>query len=127
MNTANSKSDRVVTISDLKQQVYQFVDERDWNKYHNLKNLSMSVAIEAAELMEIFQWTNEDESERALKDVAFLQRIEQEVADIIIYCLSLANVTNIDISQAVLGKIDQNKAKYPEERVKGNYRKYTEL
>ncbi len=120
-------SDESTTIIDLKNRVRDFVDERDWSKYHNPKDVAISIAIEAAELIEHFQWTDETEIERISKDPTRMAEIEQELADIVIYCLSFANAANIDVAQAVINKIEKNNVKYPAEQVKGSYTKYTEL
>ena len=119
--------DKQVSISLLKRMVKDFVEERNWGKYHNSKDIAISIALEAAELMELFQWKGQQEVLEMLKDQDKLVRVKEELADIMILCLNMANVLNIDVSQAITEKIDKNKAKYPVELVKGNYRKYTEL
>ena len=100
------------SFNNLKKVVQEFVKERDWEKFHNPKNLSMSIAIESAELMELFQWKSIEESVNGLssEDRA---NIKDEVADIMIYCLSLCNKLNIDIEEAILKKMEKNKKKYP--------------
>ncbi|MBT4511344.1 MAG: nucleotide pyrophosphohydrolase [Chloroflexi bacterium] len=120
-------SDESTTIIDLKNTVRAFIDERDWSKYHNPKDIAISIAIEAAELMEHFQWTDETEVEKIGKDPVKMAEIEQELADVVIYCFSFASAVDIDIARAVINKIEKNKAKYPAEQVRGNYKKYTEL
>lgn len=117
--------DDSTTIAELRQKVQNFVDERDWNKYHNPKDVAISIAIEAAELMEHFQWINENELDEIVKERSV--ELQDELADILIYCLSFANVVGIDISHAVTEKIQKNESKYPTEEVKGNYKKYTEI
>lgn len=97
----------MVEIEELQKLVAEFRDERDWKRYHNPRDLSMSISIEAAELLELFQWDN-----RYPKDVE-KQRLEEEVADIFIYLLSLADVSEIDLEKAVKEKIKINKDKYP--------------
>ena len=119
--------DKQVSISLLKRMVKDFVEERNWGKYHNSKDIAISIALEAAELMELFQWKGQQEVLEMLKDQDKLVRVKEELADIMILCLNMANVLNVDVSQAIAEKIDKNKAKYPVELVKGNYRKYTEL
>ncbi|MBA7543864.1 hypothetical protein ES705_36206 [subsurface metagenome] len=115
-------SDKTTTISELKEHVKRFVNDRDWTKYHTAKNLSMSIAIEAAELMELYQWVSEEEASTATTDVEKLERLKEELADILIYCLSLANTVNIDVTEAVAQKIIKNETKYPVEQVKGKYK-----
>ncbi len=119
--------DNKTSISKLRQLAQDFVDERDWNKYHNPKDLAVSIAIEAAELMELFQWMGQIEMEKMAKDDDNLLRIREELADVMILCLNMCNTLGIDLSQAIVEKIEKNKAKYPAELVKGNYRKYTQI
>ena len=119
--------DSKTNISKLRQLAQDFVDERDWNKYHNPKDLAISIAIEAAELMEIFQWTGQGEVKKMSDDKDKLMRIKEELADVMILCLNMGNTLGIDLSQAIVEKIEKNKAKYPAELVRGNYRKYTQL
>jgi len=111
--------DTVITLADLRARVRAFVDARDWNVYHTPKNLSESIAIEAAELMQEFQWLSGEQSLQALADKAHRQRVCHELADVLIYCLSLANTLDIDLSQAVIDKLAISAAKYPVELVRG--------
>jgi dCTP diphosphatase len=120
-------SDQSTTIAALKKRVKKFVDDRDWAKYHNPKDVAVSITIEAAELVEIFQWVKDTEQDKITQDSAKMQKLKDELADVMIYCVSLANVLDIDIGQAVLQKIAKNEGKYPVDRIKGNYRKYKEL
>lgn len=110
-----------VTFEKLKCIVQQFVDERDWQKYHNPKNLAMSISIESAELMEIFQWLTMEESISLKDNKAKFEKIKEEIADIIIYCISLGSILDIDLSKAILEKIEKNKSKYPTSKYKGNF------
>jgi len=112
-------NDDEVTISYLKKIVDKFVSERDWEKFHTPKNLAESISIEAAELLELFQWRNDREIETFLENPKFVNEIEEELADILIYCISFANRLNIDISRAVLSKMEKNKRKYPIDLYKG--------
>ena len=127
MNQSSEISDKKTSLGQLKQMVQSFVDERDWGKYHNAKDLAISIAIEAAELLEIFQWVREKEIENVTKDDEKRSRIEEEMADVMILCLNLPNTLDINAAQAITRKLERNRAKYPVELVKGNYRKYTEL
>lgn len=111
----------MVTFDNLKCIVQQFIAERDWQKYHNPKNLAMSISIESAELMEIFQWLTLEESISLKDNKAKFEMIKEEIADIIIYCISLGNVFDIDLSQAILDKVEKNKSKYPTSKYKGNF------
>ncbi|MFC1954561.1 nucleotide pyrophosphohydrolase [Chloroflexota bacterium] len=119
-------NDSTTTIGELKEQVKKFVTERDWIKYHTPKNLSMSIAIEAAELMELYQWTGEVPGEE-LANEKQTERLEEELADVIIYCMSFANTVGIDVATAVADKLLKNNIKYPVEKVKGKYVKYDQL
>jgi len=115
-------SDSHVVIDLLKKEVENFIRERDWEKYHNPKDISESILIEAAELLEIFQWIPTNKSlEYARKNI---EKVKNELADVLIYCLSLANVLNIDISQIVVEKLKRNREKYPVEEYYGRYEKH---
>lgn len=115
--------DTRTTLQELKDRMADFVNERDWQQFHTPKNLSMSIAIEAAELMEHFQWLTVEQSKN-LDDEA-LADIGEELADIVIYSLSLANTLKLDLSKTVLAKMDKNIRKYPKEKVRGKSHKYT--
>jgi len=127
MKKSSVTSDRKTSVYQLRQLVQNFVDERDWRKYHNPKDLAISIAIEAAELMELFQWVSEREVEKVLEEAERFTRLEEELADTIILCFNLANVLDIDVAKAVTKKVEKNQAKYPVDLVKGNYKKYTTL
>ena len=114
-------NDNHTKIDDLKKIVKQFVDERDWGQFHNSKNLSMSIAIESAELMELFQWLTKKESENALMPGELRDNAKDEIADIFIYLIAFCNQNNIDIKQAIDKKMAKNKKKYPAETFKGRF------
>lgn len=116
-------SDSQTTLQELKDRMAAFVRERDWEQFHTPKNLSMSIAIEAAELMEHFQWLTVEQS-KAL-DAAHLAAIGEELADIVIYSLSLANNLGLDLSRTVIAKMEKNIRKYPSDKVRGKSHKYT--
>lgn len=113
--------DASTTVAELRAALAAFVAERQWQVYHDAKNLSGSIMIEAAELMEHFQWVRNDELPALLQSAAEREAIAEELADVTCYVLSLANVLNIDLSAAVLGKIDKNARKYPAEKFRGRY------
>ncbi len=113
--------DQSVTVAELRKTVADFIAERDWHSYHDAKNLSMSIAIEAAELMERFQWVRTDELPALLASDAERGKIVDEVADIACYLLSFVNALDIDLSAAVRAKIAKNEQKYPVERFRGRY------
>lgn len=112
-------SDETATVSQLRQAVQAFVDERDWRQFHTPKNLAMSLAIEAAELMEHFQWLDVDESIDRGRDPARRGEIADEIADVCCYLLSLVNALEIDLSEAVKAKLIKNARKYPAEDFRG--------
>ena len=105
-------ADQITNIQELKNQVSKFTEDRNWGQFHNPKNLSMSIAIEASELMEIFQWLNGKESWEVM-DSSEAMHLKEELADVMIYCLSLANQLDIDVSAAIKEKIKKNGIKYP--------------
>lgn len=110
--------DKTTTVQELKDLVGAFVEERNWNQFHSPKNLSMSIAIEAAELMELFQWSEPI----TLLEESQEDRLREELADVVIYCLSLANAAGIDLAAAVRDKVAVNADKYPVERCLGRYK-----
>ena len=111
-------------LKELKERLRAFVAERDWDRFHSPKNLSMALAVEAAELVELFQWLTEDES-RAL-DATRRRRAAEELADVLVYLVRIADRLDIDLLQAAGEKLEQNALKYPAERVRGLARKYDE-
>lgn len=117
--------EEVVMLKDLLSEIREFNDERDWAQYHSPKNLATSVLIEAAELAEIFQWRTEEES-RNLEDTA-MKAAEEEIADVFIYLLNLADKLGIDPVEASHRKILMNAGKYPVSSSRGNSLKYTEF
>jgi len=114
--------DNQVTVKALRDMVARFVAERDWEQFHDPKSLSMSLAIEAAELMEHFQWLRTDESRRPAEAGVDLAHVAEEVADCLAYCLAMANVLDIDLSSSLDAKLDKNRRKYPADQFRGKYR-----
>jgi NTP pyrophosphatase (non-canonical NTP hydrolase) len=102
----------------------EFAAARDWEQFHSPKNLAMALIVEAAELLEHFQWLKQEESRALAPDR--LARVEQEVADIQIYLVRLADQLGIDIEKAVAAKIAINERRYPAEQVRGSAEKYNE-
>ena len=105
-------TDRNTNIQQLKDKVAKFVADRNWKQFHNPKNLSMSIAIEASELMEIFQWMREEEA-WDVNNSSESTHLKEELSDVIIYCMSLANQLDIDITVAIEDKLKKNAIKYP--------------
>ncbi len=114
-------SDTDCPVADLKREVNRFVSERDWEQFHSPKNLSMSIAIEAAELMEHFQWNTVSDARLLTRDPEKYEEVIREVADIAIYLLSLCRALNIDLSRAIGEKLKLNREKYPLEEFWGRY------
>jgi len=115
-------NDKQVTLQQLKECMAEFVHARDWEQFHSPKNLSMALAVEASELMELFQWVDTSKSLEVLH--AEREKIEQELADVLSYTLSMANTYNIDLTDAFMRKLALNAAKYPVEKAKGRSDKY---
>ncbi len=114
-------SDKNTSVLQLRQWVAEFVDQRDWNCFHAPKNLAMSIAIEAAELMEHFQWISVDESRRSADDPMRREAIRDELADVLCYAIALSNVLGIDLSEAVRSKLEKNARKYPVSEFRGRF------
>ena len=117
--------DTRTTLAELKKMVQEFVSERTWEQFHTPKNLSIKLAVEAAELMEKFEWLDNQESYDELDKER--QEIEHELADVLVVALCFANVAHIDVSKAIERKLALNKEKYPVEKSKGKRVKYTKL
>jgi NTP pyrophosphatase (non-canonical NTP hydrolase) len=111
--------DTTTTLATLKQAVRQFAAERAWEPFHSPKNLSMGLAVEAAELMEHFLWCDTEESRRVVHDPKRLGEVADEIADVACYVLNLGNVLGIDLSDAIIAKIAKNAQKYPAEKYRG--------
>ena len=102
--------------------VLRFRDDRDWRQFHTPKDLAISLSLEAAELLEVFQWSGTD-----LECRDRLGRIREELADVLSYCVLMADVCGLDLDEILNAKVDQNAAKYPVEKARGSAAKYTEL
>ena len=111
-------------VSRIQQELEKFARERDWNQFHSPKNLATALSVEASELLEHFQWLTAEQSEQL--DQATLEAISSEIADVQIYLLRLADKLGIDIESAVEAKMQENRQKYPADRVRGSAAKYTE-
>jgi NTP pyrophosphatase (non-canonical NTP hydrolase) len=120
-------TDSHATLAELKQRILAFARERDWEQFHAPKNLSMALAAEAGELMEHFLWATPEASRTVVHDAARRRRIEEELADVVIYALEFANIAGIDVAAAIEAKMAANALKYPVEKAKGRSDKYTEL
>lgn len=102
--------------------INQFRDDRDWRKFHNEKDLAISISLEASELLELFQWKNSEEVVESS-----LNEIKEELADVLIYSLMMADNLNLDVDDIIKNKLDLNERKYPVEKSRGSNKKYNEL
>lgn len=113
------------SLADLQIMIRKFCDDRDWDQFHNPKDLSISLALEAAEVMEHFQWKNE--AEMAEHVIKMKKEVGEELADVFYWVLLLANKLDIDLVDSFTKKMDKNETKYPVEKAKGSHKKYTDL
>lgn len=118
MTTIN---DRVTPVEKLKEAVRKFAVEREWEQFHSPKNLSMGLAVEAAELMEHFLWIDNEASRQIAGDVDKKRQVGEEMADVACYLLTLSYTLDIDLSSTILAKIAKNALKYPVEQVRGKF------
>lgn len=110
------------SIKELTKKIVNFRDERNWKQFHNPKDLAISVSLEAAELLEVFQWSGTDTAVDTEKKIA---KVKEELADVLIYSFLMANDLGLDIPEIVSTKIDENNRKYPAEKAYGKADKYT--
>ena len=103
-------------------QVLKFRDDRNWKQFHNPKDLALSICLEAAELLEVFQWSGSDTVCEEKKD-----KIREELADVLNYCVLMADACNLDMDEIVQEKIKRNNQKYPVDKAKDSAKKYDEL
>ncbi|MBN2491072.1 MAG: nucleotide pyrophosphohydrolase [Planctomycetes bacterium] len=113
--------DRTTTVAELRELVRAFVAERRWEKYHTPRNLAASVAVEAGELLELFQWLTPEEAEAARREGPLRAQVADEVADVLAYVLALANVLELDLARVLEQKFAKNRQKYPPEEYRGRY------
>lgn len=114
-------SDAETTVADLRAVVREFVDARDWQQFHSPKNLSMALAIEAAELMEHFQWISVEASRELKSDAERRAAAGEELADVVCYALALANELELDLADTLREKMKKNELKYPAAEYRGRY------
>jgi dCTP diphosphatase len=112
-------------IEQLREQLRQFAAERDWAQFHSPKNLSIAVSVEASELLEHFQWLTAEQSSNLSESQ--LANVRLELADVLLFLVSLSDKLGIDLLAAAFEKLEINAKKYPVELAKGNAKKYTEL
>ncbi|MHC4406686.1 MAG: nucleotide pyrophosphohydrolase [Planctomycetota bacterium] len=114
-------NDSETTMAELRQSVRQFVDQRDWHQFHTPKNLAMSLAIEAAEVMEHFQWLTVEQSRQLALKPERKSAVAEELADVLCYLLAMANELELDLSKALADKMAKNRRKYAVERYRGRF------
>lgn len=115
------------SIAELIRRLIEFRDARDWKQFHTAKNLMLSLALEAAELMEIAQWKTDEQLEATLTEPDVRARLEEECADVLLYLLLLCERVGIDLPAAAAAKIELNGKRYPVERARGSAAKYDQL
>ncbi|KJU85127.1 NTP Pyrophosphohydrolase MazG-like protein [Candidatus Magnetobacterium bavaricum] len=113
-----------MVIEDLRKELREFARQRDWEKFHTPKNLAMALSVEVAEVVEIFQWMKEQES--TTLDESRLRHLKEEIGDVFIYLVNLADKFGIDPLEAAMEKLRRNREKYPADVVRGKAAKYTE-
>jgi NTP pyrophosphatase (non-canonical NTP hydrolase) len=118
---------RTTSVEELKQEAIAFRDARDWKQFHDAKNLAMGMAVECAELQELFLWKSAAEVTALLATPAGQERASEELADVFIYLLYLSEACGVDLSEAVGRKLMLNEARYPVDKTYGSHKKYTEL
>ena len=123
--TLNMVSNASQSIQDLQRAIKEFVDERDWNQFHNPKDLAISLSLEASEVLEHFQWKKPEEIVEHL--AANKSEVGHELADVLYWVLLMANNLDIDLERMFIEKLQVNGKKYPIEKAKGRHSKYTEL
>ena len=114
--------DSKITIGEIKEKIEGFIKKRDWSQFHDSKSLSMSIAIEVAELMENFQWVSTLNSEKIMQDQNIKVNVIDEIADVLIYSFAFCIKNNIDVSKSINQKLKKNEVKYPVSKFKGKYK-----
>jgi len=126
-NYFSTAGDSKTTIEELKETVKKFCEERDWDQFHNAKDLAIALSIEVSELLEIFRWKSLDEIEQLFLDDKKRGKIEDEMADIFYFLLRIAQKYGVDLSRSLEKKMDKNKNRYPIEKARGSNKKYNEF
>ncbi len=126
-NYFSTAGDSKTTIKELKETVKKFCEERDWDQFHNAKDLAIALSIEVSELLEIFRWKSLDEIEQLFLDDKKRGKIEDEMADIFYFLLRIAQKYGVDLSRSLEKKMDKNKNRYPIEKARGSNKKYNEF
>lgn len=124
---ADEAAPRLVDVQGLAQALAEFARERDWDQFHSPKNLVMALTGEVGELSEVFQWMTEEASTGAATDPKTAQAVRDEMADVLLYLVRLADVLGVDLNAAVQAKLRTNATKYPADKARGSSAKYTEM
>jgi NTP pyrophosphatase (non-canonical NTP hydrolase) len=119
--------DNKTTIEELKEKIKQFCELRDWDQYHNAKELAIGIVTEASELLEHFRFKSEDQVDAMFQNKSKRQELAEEMADVLYFLIRLAQRYNVDLAIELNKKIQKNEQKYPIEKAKGSNKKYTEL
>jgi NTP pyrophosphatase (non-canonical NTP hydrolase) len=114
-------------IHELKDKIKEFCDARDWDQFHNAKELAIALSIEASELLEIFRWKTPEEVQALFKNEKKKEDIEDEMADILYFLVRIAQRYDLDLSEALDRKMEKNEKKYPVDKAKGSNKKYNEF
>jgi NTP pyrophosphatase (non-canonical NTP hydrolase) len=113
-------------IHELKEKIKEFCDARDWDQFHNAKELAIALSIEASELLEIFRWKTHEEVDELFHDEKKKEDIEDEMADILYFLVRIAQKYDLDLSESLDRKMEKNNNKYPVDKAKGSHKKYNE-
>lgn len=117
-----------MNLDEIKKELLKFREDRDWSKFHDPKNLAEAISIESGELLELFLWKNKQEiEEKIINDLEYKSEIEDELADILTYCIQMANTLDLDIEKIIFKKLEKVKEKYPIDKARGNHTKYNKL
>lgn len=117
----------VIDVEKLKNYLEEYAKERDWEQFHNPKNLAMALSVEASELVEIFQWLTPEQAMKIKDCNDKKQQVSHELADILTYTIMMSKYLGIDLSKAIADKLVHNAEKYPVEKARGNAKKYSEF
>ena len=119
--------DNKTTIFDLEQRIKKFCEERDWNQFHNPKDLAIGISTEANELLDIFRFKTSEQIAAMFQDSVRKVHIEEEIADVLFFILRFAQMNHLDLEQCLNDKLIKNAKKYPVDKIKGKNLKYTEI
>ena len=118
--------DHKTNVKELKDIVQKFCEDRDWDQFHNAKDLAIGISTEAAELLQIFRFKTEEDIQELFKDEKRKKEITEEMSDVLYFLLRLAQKYNVDLTEELKQKLEKNKIKYPIHKAKGNKKKYSE-